>query len=193
MDDQIKTAYERALERAAHIEADEGAVVALTYEPEGARLAARFMKEESFNLQEALEGYDPSVRKYVARGARLTLESNILLPRNERLRREAERSLEGLMVLKRDKSRFASLRERLQGLLAAYERAKQETYNGLRQEFDAVLRQALRKQMGLNTQMKIDVEGHPEFRQRWAQAQAQIDQEFEERLKRLKEELSRIN
>lgn len=128
----------------------------------------------------------------MAQGAAVTFKSNILLPRNERVKRESQRSLSGLLTLKKDKSRFNSVKEKIEGLFAYYERQRQETYNSLRQEFDTLMRQALRQQMGVSTQMRIDVEAHPEFRQRWQEISTHLDQEYEEKLRRLKEDVDHI-
>jgi hypothetical protein len=190
--DDIKTAFERAWEKAQRIEAPDGKVKELQYGPDGARLVARFLKEEGIDLARELAAYPPEVRQYVEKGAQSTLVSNITLPRQARLRRDSDRAMEGLMALRRDKSRFASFRDKVEALFAYYERARQETYNNLRQETDAVLRQEMRQQ-GINNQMRIDVENHPEFRQRWQEHSARLDRETEERLGMLMGELDHIS
>jgi hypothetical protein len=190
--DEIKTAFERAWEKAQRIEAADDKVKELQHGPEGARLVARFLKEKGVDLARELAAYPPEVRRYVEAGVQSTLISNITLPRMPRLRSDSERAMEGLMALKKDKSRFASFRDKVESLFAYYERARQETYNNLHQEFDAVLRQQLRQQ-GLNTQMRIDVDNHPEFRQRWQELSARLDREAEERLKLLMGELKTIS
>lgn len=191
--DDIKTAFERAWEKAQRIEATDDKVKELQYGPEGARLVARFLKEAGLDLARELAAYPPEVRDYVGKGVQSTLVSNITLPRLTRLRRDSDRAMEGLMALKRDKSRFASFRDKVEALFAYYERARQETYNNLRQEIDAAMRQELKRQQGLNTQMRIDVENHPEFRQRWQEISARLDREAEERLGMLMGELNGIN
>lgn len=190
--DDIKTAFERAWEKAQRIEAADDKMKELQYGPEGARLVARFLKEAGLDLARELAAYPSGVREYVEKGVRSTLVSNITLPRLARLRQDSDRAIEGLMALKRDKSRFASFRDKVEALFAYYERARQETYNKLRQEIDALLRQQLRQQ-GINTQMRIDVENHPEFRQRWQELSARLDREAEERLRILMGELDQIS
>jgi len=191
-DDYIKTAFERAWEKAQLIEAADDKVQELQYGPEGARLVARYLKEEGVDLAKALEAYPPDIRQHVEKGLQGTLKSNITLPRLERLRHDSDRAMEGLMSLKRDKSRFASFRDKIESLFAYYQRARQEAYDSLSQEVDGLLRQALRQQ-GANPQMRIDVENHPEFRQRWQELSARLDREAEERLGLLMAELDGIN
>lgn len=192
-EDAIKTAFERAWEKAQRVEATDSQMKELQYGPEGARLAARFLKEDSFDLPQALTAHPAAVRKFVEKGVVSTLVSNVTLPRTPRQRRDGDRAMEGLMALKRDKSRFAAFRDKVEALFAYYERARKETYNSLRQEYDAMLRQTMRQQMGVNTQMRIDVENHPEFRQRWQELSARLDGEAEERLARLMGELDTIS
>ncbi|MEE9201604.1 MAG: hypothetical protein V3U31_00225 [Dehalococcoidia bacterium] len=190
--DDIKTAFERAWEKAQRIEAPDGKMKELQYGPDGARLVARFLKEDGVDLAQELAAYPPEVRQYVEKGVQSTLVSNITLPRMARLRRDSDRAMEGLMALKRDKSRFASFRDKVEALFAYYERARQETYNNLRQETEAALRQQMRQQ-GVNSEMRIDVENHPEFRQRWQELSASLDREAEERLGMLMGELNQIS
>lgn len=192
-DDDIKTAFERAWEKAQRIDAPDAQMKELQYGPEGARLAARFLKEDGFDLSQALAAHPAAVRKFVERGAVSTLVSNITLPRIQRQRRDGDRAMEGLMALKRDKSRFAAFRDKVEALFTYYERARKETYNSLRQEYDTALRQAMRQQTGVNTQMRIDVESNPEFRQRWQEVSGRLDKEAEERLARLMGELDTIS
>jgi hypothetical protein len=191
-DDDIKTAFERAWEKAQRIEATDDKVQELQYGPEGARLVARYLKEEGVDLAKDLEAYPPDIRQHVEKGVQGTLKSNITLPRLERLRHDSDRAMEGLMSLKRDKSRFASFKDKVESLFAYYQRARQEAYDRLSQEVDGLLRQALRQQ-GTNPQMRIDVENHPEFRQRWQELSARLDSEAEERLALLMAELDGIS
>lgn len=190
--DDMKTAFEHAWEKAQRIEAPDDKVNELQYGPEGARLVARFLKGDGVDLAQELAAYPQTVREYVERGVHSTLVSNITLPRLARLRRDSDRAMEGLMALKRDKSRFASFKGKVEALFAQYERARQEAHDNLRQEVDALLRQQLRQQ-GANTQMQIDVENHPEFHKRWQEVSARLDREAEQRLKLLMGELKGIS
>ncbi len=190
--DNMKTAFEHAWEKAQRIEATDDKVKELQYGPEGARLVARFLKGDGVDLAQELAAYPPAVREYVDKGVHSTLVSNITLPRLARLRRDSDRAMEGLMALKRDKSRFASFKDKVEALFAHYERARQETHDNLRQEVDALLRQQLRQQ-GASTQMRTDVENNPEFHQRWQEVSARLDREAEERLKLLMGELKGIS
>ena len=66
--DNMKTAFEHAWEKAQRIEATDDKVKELQYGPEGARLVARFLKEEGFDLAQGLAAFPQAVREYVEAG-----------------------------------------------------------------------------------------------------------------------------
>src|SRR3972149_414469 len=113
----IKSAFERAWERAERVEVSEEKALELELQPEGARRAVRYLKEEDYDLVKALEGFPQGKRKYIQAGVEATLISNLALPRNGRLRREARRAMEGLQILKRHKSQASHIAARLDSLL----------------------------------------------------------------------------
>lgn len=189
--DQIKSAFERAWERAQSLEVKEDQLSELKYEPEGAKLAAQFIKQDKLDLMAALTEYPEEVMEYVRQGAAATFSHNIGLPLNEGQRHDVERSVEGLRLLKRDKSRFAQVWNKMESLFAVYERERQELYQKLRVEFEGILKQALQRQ-GVAVPTRLNVERHPEFQQRWQQEQSRIKIGHEERLKALRAELEEV-
>ncbi|HLE02965.1 MAG TPA: hypothetical protein VI877_05710, partial [Dehalococcoidia bacterium] len=88
----MKSAFERAWERAEKVEVSEEKALELEFQPEGAKIAARYLKEGDCDLVKALEEFPQGKRKYIQAGAEATLVSNLALPRNGRLRREASRA-----------------------------------------------------------------------------------------------------
>src|SRR3990170_8835865 len=162
----IKSAFERAWERAEKVEVTEEKALELELQPEGARRAARYLKEEDYDLVKALEASPQGKRKYVQAGAEATLISNIALPRNGRLRREANRAIEGLKLLKRNKSQVSHIAARLDSLFAGYERALRKSQEDLKKELEAAVRRAMAQQSlgqpGAIPQ-RLDVERSAEF------------------------------
>lgn len=187
----IKSAFERAWERASKLEVEEEKVKELQYQPEGAKIAALFLKEEKIDLLALLNNYEPDVRKYVQKGAEAVFLSNINLPFNERKHQENKRALEGLRLLKKDKSRFAQILGKIDSLFSIYERERQSLYEQLRAEFESTLRQALQQQ-GIEIKARIAVERQPEFQAKWREISAKFDSNYEERLKLLKSELEKL-
>lgn len=188
--EEIKSAFERAWERAERLKVEEDKLKELKYEPEGAKLAAQFLKGD-VDLAEALNGYESEVKSYVQKGAEAVLLSNITLPRTERHKLETKKALEGLRIIKRDRSRLAQISERMEGLFAIYERERQSLYENVRMEFEMALRQALQQQ-GIEVRARLQVERQPEFQSRWREVSAKLDLSYEEKLKVLKADVERL-
>ena len=187
----IKSAFERAWERAEKIEVTQDKVRELEYQPEGARMAALFLKEEGYDLEKALDESPAEKRPHLRAGAEATFLSNITLPRNSRSRREMERAMAGLQLLKKDKSRLSHVAARIDGFFAAYERTRQSLFEQLKREVEEAVRRAM-QQRGLPPPVRLDVEQLPEFQQRWHEHQTKLHWEYEGRLAELKTELSRV-
>jgi hypothetical protein len=193
---EMKSAFERAWERAEKVEVTEEKALELELQPEGAKIAARYLKEENYDLVKALEGFSQGKRRYIQAGAEATLISNLALPRNGRLRREANRAIEGLKMLKRNKSQVSHIAARLGSLFAQYERVVIKSHEDLKKELEATLRlgqaqQALAQQ-SLPTHQRLDVERSAEFQQRWHEVQTKLGWEFGGELSRLQEEIARV-
>lgn len=195
MDSTIKSAYERALERAEKIEISHDKLQELDYKPKGAVLAASFLKEEKFDLAKAIAEFSGESQKYVLEGAQAALLSNIILPRNARNKRESKRAMDGLKLLKRNKSKLTQVLDKIDSLIAYYERAKQEAYDNLKKDFEGALRQAIQQQqLDIRQQNpRVDAELQAEFQKRWRELSARLDMDFENNLNGLKKEVERIS
>ena len=195
MSDTIKSAYERALERAEKIEVPGDKLKELQYLPEGAKLAATFLKEERFDLAKAIAGFGDDVRKYIYKGAQETLLNNIVLPRTPRSKTETKRAMDGLIAMKKDKSKLTQVIGKIDSLIAYYERTKQQAYDNLKKEFEAALRQAMQQQqIGVRQQNpRVDAEMQGEFQTKWREVSSRLDMDFENNLNGLKKEAERIS
>ena len=191
-EEKIKSAFEKAWERVEGLEAKEEKVQELEYLPQGARLVAKYLEEEKYDLLAALSSYDQKVRAFVAKGVESTLLDNIYLPRNERDRQQSKRAIEGLSLLKKSKNRVAGVTDRIEQLFHQYELARRQIYDRTKAEFEAAIMQALQQQLGTAVRANVNVENHPEFQQRWHQIMARLNFQYEEALKELKQQLSSI-
>ncbi|MBI4286895.1 MAG: hypothetical protein HY671_00525, partial [Chloroflexi bacterium] len=167
----------------------------LQYLPEGAKLAATFLKEDRFDLAKAIAGFDEDARKYVYRGAQEALLNNIVLPRTPRNKTDAKRAMDGLVSLKKDKSKLTQVMGKIDSLIAYYERTRQQAYETMKKEFEGALRQAMQQQqLGMRQQNgRVDAEMQAEFQMRWREASARMDMEFEVNLSGLKKDIERIS
>ena len=100
----IKSAREIAMEKLEKLgEATEEERLKWKLEPKGQELAARYLKENC-NLIAELSQYQDEERKYIVAGASEVLARNVQLPRNEAIRRTNKKAMDGLKLVKNDKT-----------------------------------------------------------------------------------------
>ncbi len=98
--------------------------------------------------------------------------------------------------MKKDKVAVENVFSKIRHVLEHYtqhgEQQKKQAYESLKTEFEAKVQQALQQKMGVNTQMKIDVEKQPQFHEEWQRLQAQLDAQYAKLIDEYKQELSAI-
>jgi hypothetical protein len=194
---EIKSAAEIAREKLEKIgEPTEEERLKWKYSPEGEKLAARYLKEDT-NLVNEVKKFDDKAKKYITASVNDILIRNILLPRNEAARRTNKKAMDGLKVLKNDKVAVENVFSRMRHVLDHYvqEGAKQkkQAYESLKTEFEAKIQQAIRKQTGVNARVNIDVEKQPQFLEEWQRVQAQMEAQYLTLLDEYKKELAVID
>jgi hypothetical protein len=192
----IKTAAEIAKEKLEKIgEPTEQERLKWKYGPEGEKLAALYLKEDT-NLISEVKKYDDKAKQVVSASVNDILLRNISLPRTEAARKINKKAMDGLKALKNDKVAVENVFSRMRHVLDHYvqEGAKQkkQAYESLKSEFEAKLQQAIRKQTGVNARMKIDVEKQPQFQEEWQRMQAQMEAQYTNLLEEYKKELAAI-
>ena len=193
----IKSAAEIAKEKLEKIgEPTEQERLKWKYGPEGEKLAALYLKEDT-NLMSEVKKYDDNAKQFIATSVNDILLRNISLPRNETARKINKKAMDGLKALKNDKVAVENVFSRMRHVLDHYvqEGAKQkkQAYEALKSEFEAKLQQAIRQQTGVNARMKIDVEKQPQFQEEWQRVQAQMEAQYTNLLDEYKKELAAIN
>jgi hypothetical protein len=194
---EIKSAAEIAREKLQKIgEPTEEERLKWKYGPEGEKLAARYLKEDT-NLVNEVKIYDDKAKKFIIASVSDILIRNILLPRNEAARRTNKKAMDGLKVLKNEKVAIENVFSRMRHVLDHYvqEGAKQkkQAYESLKAEFEAKIQQAIKKQTGVNARVNIDVEKQPQFLEEWQRVQAQMEAQYLTLLDEYKKELAAIN
>ena len=194
---EIKSAAEIAREKLEKIgEPTEQERLKWKYGPEGEKLAALYLKEDT-NLINEVKKYDDNAKKFIVASVNDILLRNISLPHNEAARKTNKKSMDGLKALKNDKVAVENVFSRMRHILDHYvqEGAKQkkQAYESLKTEFEAKMQQAIRKQTGVDTRMKIDVEKQPQFQEEWQRMQAQMEAQYLNLLDEYKQELAAID
>jgi ElaB/YqjD/DUF883 family membrane-anchored ribosome-binding protein len=192
--ERIKSAYEKALERAEKITVSPEQLEIMEYAPKGSQAASQYMRDKSFALEEEFKKYGEKIQKYLRAGAEETFLSNIRLPENEAAKENNQRAFEGILTLKKNKKAVSQLFGEMEHLFNYYANAVNQNYQNLKANMNkrfAVTRQALERQLG--TKVEIEIEKQPEFLQEWRKILNQINAQYEDHLKEQKEKVRQIN
>jgi hypothetical protein len=193
---EIKSAADIAREKLEKIgEPTEQERLKWKYTPEGEKLAALYLKEDT-NLVNEIKKYDEKAKIFIIASINDILLRNIGLPRNEVARRNNKKAMDGIKVLKNDKVAVENVYSKMRHVLDHYiqEGAKQkkQAYESLRAEFEAKVQEAIRQKTGVNAQVNIDVEKQPQFLEEWQRLQAQMEAQYLNLLDEYKHELAVI-
>ncbi|MFC1990852.1 hypothetical protein ACFLU9_01715 [Chloroflexota bacterium] len=165
------------------------------YVPEGEKLAAKYIKE-AHNLVPELNQYEEKARRYVIKGAEDILVRHIDLPRNDAIRKNSKRAMDGLKTIINDKvaaeNTFSKMRRIFEHYIEQGEQQRKQAYESLKADFEARVQQAMQQQLGASVNMKIDIESQPEFREQWRKLQIQLDSQYIKLLDEYKLELLSI-
>ncbi len=194
---EIKSAAEIAREKIEKLgEVTEEERLKWKYGPEGEKLAARYIKTDC-NLVNELSKYEEKARKLVIKGINDILLRNISLPRNSVASKATKKAMEGLKAIKNDKVAVENVLSKIRHIMEHYtqqgEQQKRQAYESLKKEFEAKIQQAIKQQMGVNAQMKIDIERQPQFLEEWQKVQAQMESQYLTLLEEYKKELAAID
>jgi hypothetical protein len=194
----IKSAAEIAQEKLAKIEAPtEAERLKWKYGPEGEKLAARYLKEDTVNLAAEVKKFDDKARQFVAASISDILLRNIGLPRNEVAVKTNKKAMDALKLLKNNKTAVENVFSRMHHVLDHYvqegDKQKKQAYEALKVDFDAKLQQAIRQKTGTNARVKIDVEKQPQFQEEWQRLQAQMEAQYINLMDDYKKELAALN
>ncbi len=194
---EMKSAFERAMERAESLgKASEEDLRKWKYLPEGEKLAAKYLRDESDLIGE-LGGYDDDARQFVVEGAQGILVNNIDLPNNEQVKKMTKKAMEAIKELKRDKVGLENVYTKLRRILNHYEQEgeqqRRQAYEAVKNDVGAKIQQAMQQQAGPSANMKINIEAQPQFQQEWRRVQAQLDAQYLTLLEEYKQEILGIS
>jgi len=193
---EMKSAFEKAMERVASMgEPSNEEKLTWRYVPEGRRLAAEYLKEES-NLIAELSGFGEEEKLYVRRGAEEVLLKNIGLPVNDFARQMNKKAMEGIKAIKVDKAALENVYSKIRRIFDHYgqegEQQRSQSYEMLKQKFQARIQQLVQQQGGMPPGARVDVESQPQFQEEWRQTLAQLDSQYNTLLDGYKQEISGI-
>ncbi len=189
-DDFMKSALDRAMERADRIEVPEEKLREMEHRSEGERLAAEFFKNPEYDLGTALNNCDPGAKKYISKALESVLLQNLVLPKKESDMAGNAKVFEGLSAIKKNRNTIQQVREQLENLSNYYAQARKQHYEQLRDHLERAMAQQVRQQTGLASTGNLNVEQRPEFQENWRKISAQLDGEYDKALAQLKEQIA---
>jgi hypothetical protein len=191
----IKSAFEIAMEKISKIEeATPEERLKWKSFPAGEQLAGKYIKDDVSFVAE-LNKYPENERKYVKQGIVEVLARSIDLPRNDVIKKTNRKAMDGIKLVKKDKSRIEKVYAQINYILNHYteqgEQQREQAYEQLKIQFTAKLQQAMQQQMGANARMNsnINVENLPQFQEEWRRVQIQLDAQYQEHLNEYRREL----
>lgn len=193
MTDRIKTALERALERAGQIDVPQEELEATEYTERGRSIAAEFLRDQQADLLAKLASLDDKVRPHAAVGALETLLNNLTLPQDNAVAEANRRVMEGILALKENKQEATQILGELEYLFNYYTQAYQQAYSHVEQAYakkTAQAQEALQRQTGVK--MDIRPETQPGFREDLLRVTAQLNQSYQVHLDEHKNRLRRM-
>ena len=194
--DDIKSAFEIAMERVEALDkATDEERLRWKYIPEGEELAVKYLKQNC-NLVVELGKYEENIVQYVSSGASDILIRNLNLPKNDVVKSNNRKIMEGLKNLKSDKVSVENIFSKIRRIFDHYveqgEQQRKKAYEVLKTEFEAKFQQAIQQQKGSMMGLKINVEGHPQFQEEWLKTEAQLDAQYLKHLNEYRQELLNI-
>lgn len=192
---EMKSAWEKALEKVEKLgKPSDEELKQLEHVPVGNRLAAAYLREESYDMEAELAKYkDTEIRKHIIQGAEEIFLRNITLPNNDQVKQAAKKAMSGIRILKENKKQLEAIFDRIENLLTYYEQARQQALAQFKQSFEAKIQQTAQalQQQGGNT-AAIEQQLQQQFQEEWHRVSSQLDAQYEQSLKEHKQQITAI-
>lgn len=189
----MKSALDRALERADKIEISQEKLDEMKYRSEGERLAAEFLKNPTYPLTDELGNLGPEAGRHVRKAVEAVLLQNLALPRKESDSARNELIFRGLSSIKTNKTGLRQVKDQLANLSSYYSQAIKQNYDQLKAEVERMMSQAIQQKTGMPSRTKVNVERTPEFQDNWRQISGRLDAEYGKALAQLKQQIGALN
>jgi len=186
---EIKSTMDMVMERAARMAAEtgEGDYLGEEQAKEGMRLGAAYMRGEP-GLGESLAALPPGESGPVRKGAVQVLLRNIILAREAEKQGSAEKAMHGLVEVGQGDGELLQILAEMKKILDGYRQHGEQLKEQLEAQFSqqlALMEQNLAKHTG--RAMKLQPAQHPKFQEEWARIQSQLNEQYGQALKQLKD------
>ncbi len=193
--DRIKSAFEKAMERAEQLEAPtEEERLGWKWVPEGKKLAGAFLAGKADPATEVAKAEEPA-RPYLLKGLIGVLVENLRLPKSEQAFQTNERVLEALTRLKQ--GAMTEIADRVRYVFTQYAQfhpqQQEEAYAQLKQQLQSQLEQMVQQQAGVQGPVPVgNVEARPEFQSEWLRILAQLEEPYENYLREFRQQIREL-
>lgn len=192
-DNIVKTALEKALERAAAMpKVSDEQLEKMEYFPQGQAFAGKYLYEGA-DLATALTTVEEKHLQFIKAGVSDTLLKNLNLPADEETLKTSKKALQGFYQITQDHQALEQIIAELEQLFMYYQQLLDQTKasvkSQLMQQFQAA-QQQLAEQYG--GQVEIDIESQPEFHSELAKVLGQLNQRFEEPMQVAKAKIKQL-
>ena len=186
---EIRSTLDMVMERAARMAARAEDIPAdQETEQRGMRLIADFLSGKQSGLMELLQQEPPADQMALRRGMAKALIRNIVIPRDEQLMESSAAAISGLMELAEQTGEVESVCGELKQLLEQYAQHKEQARQQLDDAIRAQLAQQLQEQTGeVGDPQAINPMMHPQYQKEWAQAQANLNDQYTQAFDQRKE------
>lgn len=193
----IKSAYEIAMEKINKIEsATPEERLKWKFIPKGEELAGKYIKDD-INLTAELSKYNDQEKKYVVQGISSILVRNIDLPKNDAVKKNNRKAMDGIKLIKKDKTAVENIFSKIRYIFNHYaeqgDAQKKAAYEQVKEEFTMKVQQALAQQGSTARINNIDIERQPQFQEEWRKMLTRLDSQYMQHLNEYKHELLALN
>lgn len=192
---EIKSTMEMVMERAARMTAGAGGDDFLVEEQvrEGMRLAAAYMRDENPGLGARLAATPAAAARNTRKGTVQALLRNIVLIRDKEKAIDTEKAMRGLAEIGREDGELLGILNEMKKLTEGYLQHGEQLKSQLEAQFAqqmAMMEQNLARQTGMA--MKLQPAQHPKFQEEWGRIKTQLNEQYGQALKQLKDMVGRI-
>jgi hypothetical protein len=177
---EIKSTMEKVMERLATMgEASTSGIAAEEKSRDGMRLAAAYLRGEEAELAKVLAGRPAADQPLLLQGMVRTLLRNIILPRDEDQRQQADRAVHGLLQVSGGGGELRKMFQEIKAIVDRYLEHREQLREQLKAAFSQQLDQAeagLGRQPGMK--IKIDPAQHPKFKEEWQRLQVELNTQY---------------
>lgn len=185
---EIKSTMDLVMERMAKMTANANAVASNEDTVKaGMRLAADFLNNQLKDLPSALAGSPPQDQQALYKGAVQTLLRNVVLPRDEMLKKRSEAALHGVMSIAGNfgVSAISQICSELEQILQQYDKHKEQ----VAQQLESALKAQLEQQYGGRgvDPGKIRASMHPKYQEEMARMQQELNGQYNQAIQQRKD------